>query len=456
MAWLAYVREHPAGERLEEARRYLDGLVKEELREPALIEPTRHRLRLIAAANAGSLGAAARLVALSWWSAMQRVELARPVVAAWRDSAEACGALVAGQVYAQLWLEHQERHLDHRDAFAPEVRSQWLALAGRWPLRHPVLLANASWLCLGNAPALGGRGDLLLQQALVALAGDPLLVGDDLLASEGCALAFIRCAPHLAPEDRDAGCAIFAGACARNLERGAWAAAGIDCSAQAEVHASGGRAGHAQACDGLAEAETLYARAGDIDRQGRCQSQLMDYRLWQLPRPPADDWAALEARYRDAADCCRRSGDWLGYATVRMDQGTSLEFRDQLVAGDFLHMAEIFGDAAAAFARADDPEHCAGCLRTQALCLAQGKGAGMDGAALAAIERGAEAAFALTAVVEERVLNLCDLGDNLGSLGDRGAALRIYQQAAELVRQGARKRADLQRRVRSGVHDFAD
>jgi hypothetical protein len=354
-AALAYVREHPGGERLEEARRYLDSLIAAELREPALIEPTRHRLRLVAAANAGSLSAAARLVALSWWNAMQRVDISRPQVAAWQDSAEACGTIVAGQVYAQLWLEHQGRHLDQPDAFSPAVRTQWLALAGRWPLRHPVLLANACWLCLGGAPALEDRGDQFLQQALVALANDALLTGDDLLASEGCALAYARLSPRIAIEDRDAACAIFAGAYARNTERGAWAAAGIDRAAQAMVRLSWSREGLAQVCDGLAEAETLFARAGDIDRQGRCQTKLASYQRWQLNRPGPDELAAFDARLRGAADLCRRSGDWLGYASALMELGGCRSSLKNMAASDWRQLNQLYGDAAATCARADDP-----------------------------------------------------------------------------------------------------
>jgi hypothetical protein len=454
--WLAYVREHRDGDRLDEARLYLDRLIAAELREPALIEPTRHRLRLVAAANAGSLSAAARLVALSWWNAMQRVDISRPSVAAWKESDQPCGALVAGQVYAQLWLEHQGRHLIQADAFTPEVRSRWLALAGRWPLRHPVLLANACWLCLGNAPALSARGDLYLQQALVALANDPLLEGDDLLASEGCALAYARFAPQIAAEDREAACAIFAGAFARNSERGAWAAAGIDRSAQAMLRFSWSAAGLALVCDGLAEAETLYARAGDIVRQGRCQIQLVDYHRFQIPSPGPEEWAALDVRYRGAADLCRRSGDWLGYATAMMDLGWCMISRDNMAASDWRRLAEVFGEAAIASTRADDPQQRAYCLRAQVRCLVQDKGTAVDGKAVATLQREAEASFALTEVVFDRVVNLCDLGDTLGSQADRGAARQAYQQAAELVRRSGFKHEELLRRVRSGLHDFAE
>jgi hypothetical protein len=454
--WLAYVREHRDGDGLEQARRFLDQRIAADLREPALIEPTRHRLLLVAAANAGSLGAAARLVELSWWNAMQRVDIGRPLVAAWKDSAQACGSMAAGQVYAQLWLEHQGRHLDQADAFPAEVRAQWLALAGRWPLRHPVLLANACWLCLANAPALDERGDLLLQQALVVLANDPLLAGDDLLASEGCALAFARLRLHIPDDERAAASAIFAGAYARNLERGAWAAAGIDRAAQAALLFGWNHEVLIQYCDVLAEAETLYARAGDIDRQGHCQTLQVAYQRWQLRNPGPDEWMAIDARFRAAADLCRRSGDWLGYATAMMVLGHSLGSRDHLLADDWRRLAEVYGDAAAAFARGDDPQQRASCLCSQIRCLRHDPDGGGGGRVIAALHREAEASFALTEVVVERVINLCDLGDALGSLADRGAALQVYRQAEQVVRQGGVRRVDLVRRVRSGLHDFAD
>jgi hypothetical protein len=452
--WLAYVREHADGARLAEARGYFEGLIATELREPALIEPTRHRLRLVAAANAGSLTAAARLVALSWWSAMQRVDISRPQVAAWQDSAAPCGEVVAGQVYAQLWLEHQGRHLNLSNAFAPAERARWLAMAGRWPLRHPVLLANACWLCLGNAPAESARGDQFLQQALVALASAPLLVGDDLLASEGCALAYARFAAQIAVEEREAAAAIFAGAFARNGERGAWAAAGISRAAQAMMRFSWTPEGLAQACEGLTEAETLFARAGDIVRQGRCQTKLTFYHRWQISSPEADDWAGFDARFSGAADLCRRAGDWLGYGSAMAERSRFMGGRGNLLASDWHHLAEVLGDAADAFARGDDPHQRALCLFSRVHCLVQEHVA--DAHAIAALRREVEASFALTEVVDERVQNLCDLGDTLGGLGDRGAARQAYQQAAELVRRGGAARVDLLRRVRSGLHEFAE
>jgi hypothetical protein len=59
-------------------------------------------------------------------------------------------------------------------------------------------------------------------------------------------------------------------------------------------------------------------------------------------------------------------------------------------------------------------------------------------------------------VVLDRVMTLCDLGDTLGTLNDRGAARQAYQDAAELVRKNGVKQVDLLRRVRSGLRDFAE
>jgi len=467
--WIKEASALTQGVQLDQVRRALEGLIRDDLREPARIEPTAHQIRLVAAANAGSLSAAARLVDLGWWNGMQRVDCLRPVVAAWEGDGQAVGLLTAGQIFAQLALARRQGESRPGMPHAAALRAQWQNRVRQWPLRHPMLLAEDAYLAASIDPVQGERADQSVDTALAACASDPLFSTDDVLAIEGRGAALSQCAWCMDADARNAACAIFAGGAARSVEHGSIAAEGVSILYLGMLRMDMSSAGMEQWRTCLDEAETLFAEAGDIDRQGRCQGLLANLRRWGKFGIQVEERDVLSGSYRSAAELCRRSGDWRGYGRIIKDMASWLRIGQERMAGDWGQIAAAYGDAASAFQRADEVQERAECLYWQAVCASPDHIPGSDWRLIAGLHREAEACFAHIDGVDGaghvqvaidgdglRLFNLCGLGEALGMLDDRTAALEQFTRAAGLARgfQGSRHR-DLQRRLRNGMRDFA-
>jgi hypothetical protein len=449
------VRASPDGPGLAEAREYLEGRLREALRDPARLDRCGHQRLLGAATEAGSLAAAARLVDLGLWEAMREIDIARPAVAAWRGSNQALGDLVAGQVYAQLWLHHLRAQPQASTVRFAAQRDEWLQLVRQAPLRNPMLLAEAAWLYGAIEPKQPARAYQYSEQMLVALANDPAFGGDDLLLMEGRGNALTRYSWCLDEDDRLAAHAILSGAVANCAARGSIAGQAVNLLIESQLRNDWSDQSVEQCNALLVQAEALFARIGDLGRQGRCRGWLANNHHWYARRSQEVDWAEVGRTYQEAAELCRRGEDWGGVGWIAESLAGCLQGRNSQRPDDWREIGAAYAEAAAAFARVDDRSNRAYCLYSQAVSLSPDHCPGTDWREMVALHRQAEECYALTDDSYMRAYNLCALGEALGMTDDRDGARTAFRQAQALMRLGPDAYyKDLRRRIVNGLNAY--
>ncbi len=442
---LAVVAQQSEGAELEQAREFLERLIADDLRDAAHITRTRHQIRLVAAAQAGSLSAAARLVDLGWREGMRQVSTTRPAVAAWKDDDRTVAGLRAGQVYAQLWIAHRLDPASGWFADYESRRAEWLRLLERWPVTHPMLLAQVLKEC-GNVQAPLPKVFARYQDhCLVAFANDPLYAGDDVQAMFARGEALARCSAQLGLDSADAVSAIFDGAAARCAQRGLLAGAGINHFAKCQFLSFMRGPSSEVRMEEASVAANLLARAGDYAHLALCRSHQVIYRMIFAPgRTPTQ--LENDAYFLGTIEMCRANGDWFECARLRERRAyRPLDYEELATAN--LHRAQEWEAAAQAFAAAREPEGQGNCLYTAAGFLVSALGPGADHGRINEFFRRAEACFTL---IDEqatgpagavtftrsrlRMYNLFALAEGLWDAGDTAGAHAMFTRLGLILR----------------------
>jgi hypothetical protein len=284
---------------------------------------------------------------------------------------------------------------------------------------------------------------------------------------EGRGVALEKIRDAMDADEADAARAIIASAASRCAERGLLAGVGVNLEALGRLSSSDQGDDRVQAL--YSEAETRFAESGDIARQGRCQATLATLRWYAAQEQPGLSDTRVTARaYRDAADLCRRAGDWLGYGAIMRDLADLLDCRGSPSASQRNATADsvaAYADAAAAFARADDASDQGRCLLDHVHATNDTCRSLHDWCEIATVLRQAETCFSRGDEVGPdatgrtrydvswwRLLTECGLAEAQSALDDSAGAHATYALLEQqLDGLDGRTTIDLRRRMRLGL-----
>ncbi|MBA3708319.1 MAG: hypothetical protein H0W83_05820 [Planctomycetes bacterium] len=441
---LASLTRHAAsaGAHAASVRTILEGRLAADLKAPHDLSRASHRDLLVAAANAGSLAAASRLVDLGWFDAMRRVEVDRPELAVWSRSEESVGTTTAGALHAQLWINR----LDGMPGISSSFRDQQQMEA----LEDLLLTADPSPMALLDAACVlmqdGEPEQVARARSLAASAARSLAAmgfdGDDLLLVEGRADAYLSCLEYLEAPDWAAARQLFAHAAAARAACGDDRGRGVMMRLEASAADTGGDLNAAE--QEMTAAAELFARIGDHARRGRCLNLMGTW--FQPDRDGSGDRAKAMRLFQLAAAASQRAGDWGGagdsFASLAWcrypdvpDRLSEPDGREPYVVdeSDWGRSAAAFGAAAAAHGLDGDAPAQAHDLYSQGICLDPTLNPMGSWLFAIPIFEAAEAKFAASADTSARAWNLCVLGEALVNAGDRAGALPWLRQAAGLA-----------------------
>ncbi len=449
--FLAVVARARAGPELELARAGLEFLIAEDLNAPAQISRTRHQIRLVAAARAGSLSAAARLVDLGWWTGMEQVSTALPAVAAWKDDGQLVFGLRAGQIYAQLWLARRIEAMNCRCADMPALRAEWLAMIERWPVTHPMLLAKVLSVHSNTDMPRQEVVARYRDRALVAFTDDPVFAGEDVHAMLGRGEAINRSFSYQWREDRDLLLAMYDGAAARCAQHGELAGEGImHCVKWMYLEYASEEGGEARQV-ARASASTLLARAGDTAHLAMFRAQVVEREWYQRPQGRRggahEETGDLPAYIAGAMDMCRSGSDWYELGEVCAIAGRMIRNERGGDPDSIAHSAAAWADSADAYRRAGVARLQGNGLAMQAATLVADERHHPDGGLILRLRRQAEACFASLDEKESgsgsgacavhfsamRLENLCALAENLADVDDLAGAHALFARVATMI-----------------------